>query len=186
MSANSSHPAIPTGLRKVMQGSRVSLSLADFTQPDCPLVAVNDRFCDLSGYGQDEVLGRNCRFLQPTGGAGPVRDRMRAFLKDADQKDGKFLIPNIRRNGKRFLNLVYMSKLYRGGQVALVLGSQFSVQPDDRRKTDVYDAALLEDLQVMKDILGETAMVLLGSYESLASSHSIIAQARLEGIDGED
>ena len=29
-----------------------------------PLVVANGAFLDLSGYARDEVLGRNCRFLQ--------------------------------------------------------------------------------------------------------------------------
>ncbi|MFD1342542.1 PAS domain-containing protein [Litorisediminicola beolgyonensis] len=186
MSASCDDPPIPAGLRDVLQNSRVSLSLADFTQHDCPLIAVNERFCDLSGYRQDEVLGRNCRFLQPSGGAGPVRERMRTFLHDASQTHGRFLIPNIRRNGKLFLNLVYMSKLYRQGAVAMVLGSQFSVTGNSQHDTELYDAALLEDLRILKDVLSESAMLLAGSYESLASSHSIVAQAKLDGVDGED
>src|SRR6478609_7651016 len=31
--------------------------------PDNPLVVANEAFCALTGYGEDEVVGRNCRFL---------------------------------------------------------------------------------------------------------------------------
>ncbi|WP_445262078.1 PAS domain-containing protein, partial [Pseudomonas sp. EL_65y_Pfl1_R83] len=32
--------------------------------PDNPVVFANNAFCRLSGYPRDEILGRNCRFLQ--------------------------------------------------------------------------------------------------------------------------
>ena len=111
---------------------------------------------------------------------------MRAFLHDDLQTQARFLIPNIRRNGKRFMNLVYMSKLYRDGDVVMVLGSQFSVTSGNPREAEIFDAALLEDLRVLKDVLSGSAMLLFGSYESLASSHSIVAQAKLDGNDEQD
>lgn len=37
--------------------------------PDNPIIAVNSAFCSLTGYGPEDVLGRNCRFL-----AGPATE----------------------------------------------------------------------------------------------------------------
>lgn len=41
-----------------------SVSLADPMQDDCPLVAVSAGFTTLTGYPAEEIIGRNCRFLQ--------------------------------------------------------------------------------------------------------------------------
>ncbi len=38
--------------------------LAAPRQPDCPLVYANAAFLRMTGYAEEEVLGRNCRFLQ--------------------------------------------------------------------------------------------------------------------------
>merc|ERR1719201_1834838 len=40
-----------------------SVTVADPTQPDCPLVACSIGFTELTGYTVHEVVGRNCRFL---------------------------------------------------------------------------------------------------------------------------
>jgi len=41
-----------------------SLCVADALRPGLPLVYVNDKFVEMSGYAKREVLGHNCRFLQ--------------------------------------------------------------------------------------------------------------------------
>jgi len=42
---------------------KFSVTVADPTQPDCPLVACSAGFTDLTGYSVQEIVGRNCRFL---------------------------------------------------------------------------------------------------------------------------
>ncbi|MGN3974088.1 PAS domain-containing protein [Tsuneonella sp. SYSU-LHT278] len=171
---------LPQGIVDMFARSGVSLSIADYTRPDCPLVGVNEAFLKLSGYPAQEVLGRNCRFLQPARGAGPVRRRMREFLDDPEQSDDKFVIPNVTRDGQPFLNLVYMAKLVRGGQPSLVLGSQFAIDAPGRLDPALYDRALSEDLRRLDLRQREPGWSLLGSFDALSSSLSIIARARLD------
>ncbi|MBX7457886.1 PAS domain-containing protein [Qipengyuania sp. 1NDH17] len=172
--------SLPQGLTGLFERSNVSLTIADFTRPDCPLVGANAAFFEMSGYGADEVIGHNCRFLQPEGGAGPVRARMRRFLKQPDALDGKFLIPNVTKGGEPFLNLVYMAKLQRHGETRLVLGSQFRVGRQIENESDLYDRALHEDLRQLNLLTSENNWVVLGSLDALASSHSIIARIQYE------
>lgn len=40
-----------------------SVTLADPSSPDCPLVACSIGFTELTGYKVHEIVGRNCRFL---------------------------------------------------------------------------------------------------------------------------
>src|SRR3712207_2592841 len=44
--------------------TRMSMALTDPNQPDNPIVFANRAFQDLTGYAQEEIVGRNCRFLQ--------------------------------------------------------------------------------------------------------------------------
>lgn len=170
---------LPPGFVALFERSTVSMSVADFTRPDCPLVGANRHFFELCGYEPEEVIGRNCRFLQPEGGAGPVRDRIRDFLADPRATNDKFLVPNQTKQGAPFLNLIYLAKLTKLGKTRLVLGSQFQVGRAEAN-AELYDRALEEDLRQLNLLTSESNWSVLGTFEALASSHSIIAQARFE------
>ena len=47
----------------------IAFTITDPREPDNPLVWVNPSFTRITGYGYDEAVGRNCRFLQ-----GPATD----------------------------------------------------------------------------------------------------------------
>ncbi|MBX7496601.1 PAS domain-containing protein [Qipengyuania sp. 6B39] len=171
---------LPTGLKGIFERSGVSLSIADYEAEDCPLIGVNQAFCDTSGYAPEEVLGRNCRFLQPNNDAGPVRERMRHFLADPDTTDERFIVPNVTRDGRPFLNLVYLAKLAQSGTVRLVLGAQFAIDPGKTRDPDLYDRALAEDLRQLNLLTRDDSWAVLGSVEALASSQALLARALLD------
>ena len=147
---------------------------------DLPLVAINKVFCGVTGYGPDEALGRNCRFLQPPGGAGPVRERMHAFISDPAQGEARFVLPNITRAGEPFLNIVYMGKIARQGKPAYILGSQFKVKRANHGLAS-YEQALRSDLVSLSDILSEADWMLLGSMQAIANSSALLARHYLEG-----
>ena len=62
-----------------VQMSRMPMCLTDPHRHDNPIVICNQGFEQLTGHGQDEIIGRNCRFLQGWGhrSRGGGRDRPR-------------------------------------------------------------------------------------------------------------
>ena len=51
-------------LQRALAASTSGITIADMRLPDQPLVYVNRAFEQLAGYRSEELLGRNCRFLQ--------------------------------------------------------------------------------------------------------------------------
>lgn len=94
--------------------------------PDNPIVAANAAFCALTGYGEDEIVGRNCRFL-----AGPdtepwLTERIRQTLRDLRPSLTEIL--NYKKDGTAFRNAVLIAPLFGAdGEVAWFLGSQVEV-----------------------------------------------------------
>ena len=53
-------------LKLIVDKTAAPLTISNMEKDDAPLVYANDAFLDLTGYSREEVLGRNCRFLQTT------------------------------------------------------------------------------------------------------------------------
>ena len=55
---------IPFVLTQILDACVNGVTLSDPDLPDAPIVYANKAFEDISGYSQEEILGRNCRFMQ--------------------------------------------------------------------------------------------------------------------------
>ena len=121
--------------------------------PDTPLVIANDAFVRMTGYERDEIIGRNCRFLQPPDNLMVIRQRMRDFQSDVDLFQGEFILPNVRKDGTRFLNLLYMSKLNYPGRAPLFLGSQFDITTQTAARLREFSETLKKDVSEINKVL---------------------------------
>ncbi|KAJ5971107.1 uncharacterized protein N7479_001025 [Penicillium vulpinum] len=112
--------------------------MCDILVEDHPIVYVSEAFERLTGYTKDEIVGRNCRFLQAPDGkinAGAKRTfvdgqtvyRLRSTIDDRSEIQASII--NYRKGGQPFMNLITMipiqweSDAYRyyvGFQVDLV------------------------------------------------------------------
>lgn len=64
MNTRLTHPDQIDLLKAAMDSCKCGVTIADATDPEMPVIYANHAFADLTGYGQEEYLGRNCRFLQ--------------------------------------------------------------------------------------------------------------------------
>jgi diguanylate cyclase (GGDEF)-like protein/PAS domain S-box-containing protein len=94
----------------------VAVCLADARDPDHPLVYVNRAFEELTGWSADEVLGRNCRFLQGRDSEGPALEELRAAL--AERRGCRVTLRNHRRSGEAFWNELTVTPVPGGGDAA--------------------------------------------------------------------
>ena len=74
--------------------------------PDNPIVFVNDAFLRLTGYGEHEVMGRNCRFLQTEGTDRRTVERIRGAVEQGREIEVEIL--NARKDGSTFWNKMFI------------------------------------------------------------------------------
>jgi PAS domain S-box-containing protein len=117
------------GLVKALQTAQQNFVITDPAAPDNPIVFASQGFLSLTGYTLDQVLGRNCRFLQ-----GPHTDaRAVAKIRQAIDKgdDATVVLLNYRSDGSTFWNQFFIAALRDDkGVVVNYLGVQCKVSED--------------------------------------------------------
>jgi PAS domain S-box-containing protein len=109
-----------------VRATRMPMLITDPHEPNNPIVFVNAAFSRLTGYHRDEIIGRNCRFLQ-----GPDTDmadvaRVAAAIARLEPIEVDLL--NYKKGGERFWSRLLVSPVFdRDGDLTYFFASQFDV-----------------------------------------------------------
>lgn len=143
-----------------MESTSCGISISDARKPDMPLIYVNRAFCEMSGYLEEEVVGKNCRFLQ-----GENRDqKARYIIREALDSGNhcQVLIKNFRKDGTFFWNDLIISPIRdKEGQLTHFVGVQNDVT--DREEARRETAAKQIELEKALERLKETQSMLIHS-----------------------
>ena len=117
-----------------IRATRMPMIITDPRQDDNPIVFANEAFISLTGYPREELMGRNCRFLQ-----GPLTDRAAiAKVRAAVDKvhDVSVDVLNYRKDGTTFWNALYVSPVSdEAGELHFYFASQLDVT--DRKEAEL-------------------------------------------------
>jgi PAS domain S-box-containing protein len=96
-------------LMRSLQAAQRSFCITDPSLPDNPIVFASQRFLEFTGYNMEQVLGRNCRFLQ-----GPETDRRKVEMIRRGISEGvdtSVCLLNYRADGSTFWNQFFVAAL---------------------------------------------------------------------------
>ncbi|WP_156678144.1 PAS domain-containing protein [Sphingomonas profundi] len=130
-----------------VHATRMPMIITNPRLPDNPVVFANDSFCRLSGYEREEIVGRNCRFLQ-----GPETDPETVKkIHDAVERVEPIEIDirNHRKDGEPFWNRLLMAPVFDADQqLAYFFASQVDVTIERERLAGLQsdNAALMAEL----------------------------------------
>lgn len=114
-------------LQAAVMDSRDGITIADFSLPDNPLIFINPSFERMTGYLAEEVIGKNCRYLQ---GNDENQEDQINIIRDAINQKQHCLVTlrNYRKDGTMFWNELSMSPIFDAqGNVTHYLGIQKDV-----------------------------------------------------------
>ena len=171
--------------RRAIDATNNLVVVADASQDDRPIVFVNQHFLDVTGYEREEVIGRNCRFLQvrPDGTRDDDQEGIRMLrTRIRDEEAVHVLVRNYTKRGDRFWNDLFVTPIRNAaGAVTHFVGVQNDV-------TDRVDAVSDSDRQVqLLQAFYDTAPLLMGVLERTADDAFVLrsvnpAAARLLGV----
>ena len=130
-----------------VRATRMPMVISNPRLPDNPIVFANDAFCQLSGYPREEIVGRNCRFLQ-----GPDTDRAAVASIAAAVRavmPVKVDILNHRKNGEPFWNRLLMAPVRNAlGELTYFFASQVDVTIERERLAglETHNVALVAEV----------------------------------------
>ena len=156
-----------------VERTRMPMVIADARNADNPIVLANQAFLDLTGYSADEVIGRNCRFLQ-----GPETDLaavglIRAAL--AEHRTVELELVNHRKDGSTFWNQLHVSPVQdEVGETAYFFASQRDVT--ERRRAQALEVS---EQRLLREVDHRTmnAMALVQGIVRLTRAESVATYA---------
>jgi len=93
---------------------------------DCPIVLASPAFCAVTGYAQEDIIGRNCRFLQGEATSVESVHEIRQAIKE--QRPVTQLLLNYDKSGAPFFNLLCIIPLFAPtGELIYFVGGQTDV-----------------------------------------------------------
>jgi PAS domain S-box-containing protein len=127
---------IPFVLSQILDTVVNGITLSDPDQTDNPIVYANAAFELITGYEQEEIIGRNCRFLQGEDREQPEIERIREALRT--QQPVTVTLRNYRKDGTLFYNRFSIRPLYdRAGRLIYYLGVQYDVTEQIRAQEEL-------------------------------------------------
>lgn len=181
-----------------VERTRMPMIITDPRLPNNPIVLANDAFLKLTGYAAEDVIGRDCRFLQGPETSPIAVDEIRRAVADQTGCDVELL--NYRKDGTTFWNALHLSPIHDDkGKLVYFFGSQHDVTEQRRavrleavehRLLREVDHRALNALAIVEGIVRLTkaddpkayAKTVQRRVQALAKAHQLLAESGWEGV----
>jgi PAS domain S-box-containing protein len=172
-------------LDRAVTASTNSITVTDPNQPDNPLVYVNPAFERTTGYAAEEVLGRNCRFLQADDRDQPALTELKTTIQGG--RHCTVVLRNYRKDGTLFYNELSVYPVRdENGHVTNFVGVQNDVTERLRTEKARSEIRQAERRRIARDLHDIVLQDLSGALQSLRLVHLRSKNAGLELDLGEE
>ena len=98
-----------------LENVKEGITITDYRLKDNPLIYVNKGFCLITGYKKEEVVGKNCRFLQGSKTDKASVKKIRAAIENEESIQQEIL--NFKKDGTPFWNRVSLTPIFDDSNV---------------------------------------------------------------------
>lgn len=139
-------------IEQAIHSTTEGITIADASEPDLPLIYVNPAFYAVTGYGPEETIGHNCRFLQGPATSPEAVAVIRASI--AAQEPCTVELMNYRKDGSTFWNRLSIVPIFDNGTLTHYVGIQSdltAVKEADKSKEQL--AAMRSTMSTVNDVV---------------------------------
>lgn len=147
--------------QQLFEQSSSGMIITDPKQNDNPIVYANEGFEQITGYMREEIIGKNCRFLQ--GEDTKSTDKVRQAIEN--EQPIQIELKNYRKDGKPFWNLLKINPIYDDNKQ---LTSFISIQEDITKKR-TQEIFMRNQLKMVKKIISSNDI-----FESITHSCQMV------------
>lgn len=127
---------IPQVLSAILDECINGITLSDPDLEDSPIIYANKSFERLTGYSQEEIIGRNCRFLQGEDTDQEARHQIAEAMNRHEAVEVN--LRNYKKDGTLFYNHLKIVPLFdRKQRVLYYLGVQYDITKDINAKNEI-------------------------------------------------
>ncbi|HEY9732167.1 MAG TPA: ATP-binding protein [Drouetiella sp.] len=152
-------------LYRAVESTRNGIVITDPNRPDNPIIYCNPAFAEMSGFRTDQIVGRNCRFLQRDDRDQPEIAEIRKAIDAA--RPITTVLRNYRKNGQVFWNELTVSPVHdASGKLINFVGVQNDVsarKEAERRVSEFYSVISHELRTPLTSINGALRVIEDGS-----------------------
>ncbi len=138
-------------LERAVNASTSGIIITDARLPDNPIIYLNARFGQMTGYSAEEILGLNCRFLQGNDRDQPDIIQLRKAIKAGHECN--VVLRNYRKDGSLFWNQLRLAPITDDtGKVSHFIGvlndiSEYHLTEEKLRESEaklkaIFDSSL--------------------------------------------
>jgi len=152
---------------RAIAATSTGVTISDATHPEHPIIYCNPAFESMTGYRREEILGKNCQFLQGSDTDPVAVEIIRKALQT--KSECKVILKNYRKDGTTFWNCFSISPVRdRTGKLTHFIGVQ----------RDITDSKQAEEaLHKSEAQSREQAAQLAAALDELKATHSQLVQS---------
>ncbi|MEG4344956.1 EAL domain-containing protein [Microcoleus sp. A003_D6] len=124
-------------MERAIESSSNGIVITDATLADNPIIYVNPSFERITGYCRDELIGKNCRFLQRPDTSREAVEELRFAIEEG--RNSQVVLQNFRKDGSSFWNEVSIAPVYNSRQhLTHFIGVQTDITDRQRAEEELF------------------------------------------------
>ena len=168
-------------LDRAVAASSNGIVITDPNLADGPIIYVNPAFERTTGYSRDDVIGRNCRFLQDQDRDQPAVGELREAIEAG--RECRVVLRNYKKDGTLFWNELYVSPVYDDeGRLTNFVGVQNDVTERKRAEEERDLLLAREQLARAEAVKSRRRLSMLAAAGTTLASASLDYAATLKRI----